>query len=160
MALCSTSSFKPGGDANAAKGFFRRLLKGLQYVVATDGCIHPEKVVVDGGCDADHVNPKLAEHVRARQRSVAASHHHTIDAPLGEKRLGPATLLAEFRASGIAEKGARDLNVPAHAARMELSELTVDQALPTLAHSVNCHALIECAARDRIHAGGITTNRK
>jgi transposase-like protein len=32
MLLCSTSSFRHGGDANAAKCFLRWLLKGLQYV--------------------------------------------------------------------------------------------------------------------------------
>ncbi len=67
--------------------------------VAADRNVSPEQVVVDRGRDADDVNPELAEHVRAGLRSVAANHHHTIDAPLGEvaKRLGPATLLAEFR---------------------------------------------------------------
>src|SRR5262249_1824242 len=51
-----------------------------------------------------------------------------------------------------------------HVARIELSELTVDQALPTLEHSRDRHALIERTARDgaygRIHAGGITPTRK
>jgi putative transposase len=32
MASCSTSSFQVRSDAKAAKRFFRRLLKGLQYV--------------------------------------------------------------------------------------------------------------------------------
>ena len=120
--------------------------------------------MVDG--DADHVNPKLAEHVGARLRSVAADHYHPIDAPLGEvaKRLRPATLLAEFRRSSAAEKRAADLNDAAHVARTELPELTLDQALPTLAHAVDRHALIERTAGDgadgRIHAGGITTTRK
>src|SRR5438132_4948616 len=133
--------------------------------VAADGNISPEQVVVDGGSDADHVNPELAEHVRARLRSVAANHHHAIDAPLGEvaKRLGPAALLAEFRGSSAAEKRAADLNDAAHVARIELSELTVDQALPTLEHAGDRHALIERTARDgaygRIHAGGIATTR-
>ncbi len=112
------------------------------------------------------MNPKLAEHVRARLRSIAANHHHTIDAPLGEvpKRFGPATLLAEFRGSSTAEKRTADLNDATDVPRIELSELTLDQALPTLAHSVDRHALIERTARDgaygRIHARGITTTRK
>src|SRR6266404_65631 len=133
--------------------------------VAADGDVGPEQVVVDGGWDADHVNPKLAEHVRARLRSVAANHHHTIDALLGEiaKRLGPATLLAEFRGPSTAKKRAADLNDAAHVPCTERSELTLDQALPTLAHSVDRHALIERTARDgaygRIHAGRITTTR-
>ena len=32
MALCSTSSFRPGGDANAAKRFFKQLLSWTSYI--------------------------------------------------------------------------------------------------------------------------------
>jgi hypothetical protein len=45
-----------------------------------------------------------------------------------------------------------------------LLELTLDQALPALSHSVDRHAQVERTARDgtycRIHAGGITPTRK
>ena len=143
-----------------------RLQRDVDGGVAADGDIGPAQVVVDGGGDADHMNPKLAEHIGAGLRPVAADHHHAIDASLGEvaKRLGPATFLAEFRGPGAAEERAADLNDAAHVARTELPELTVDQALPTLAHAVDRHTLIERAACDgaygRIHAGGITTTRK
>ena len=99
-------------------------------------------------------------------RAVAADHHHALDAALGEvaQRLGPAALLAEFRRSGAAQERAADLDDAAHVARTELAELTVDQALPALAHAVHRHALIERAARDgadgRIHAGRVATTRK
>jgi putative transposase len=36
MALCWTSLFQPERDANAAKRFFKRLLKGLQIRTAGD----------------------------------------------------------------------------------------------------------------------------
>ena len=106
-----------------------RLKRDVDGGVAADRNIGPEQVVVDGGCDADHVNPKLAEHIRAGLRSVAADHHHTIDAVLGEvaKRLGTAALLAEFRGSSAAKERAADLNDAAHVARTELSDLTVDR---------------------------------
>ena len=96
------------------------------------------------------MNAEPAEHIRTRLGSVAADHHHTIDAALGEvaKRLGPAAALAEFRGSSAAKERAADLNDAAHVARTELPELTVDQALPTLAHAVDRHALVERAARD------------
>jgi len=90
----------------------------------------------------------------------------TIDAPLGEvaERLGPAALLAKFRGPGTAEKRPADLDDAAHVARTELAELTVDQALPTLKHAGDRHALVERAARDgadrRIHVGGIATTRQ
>ena len=110
--------------------------------------------------------PKLAQQVRTRLRSVAANHHHTIDASLGEvaNRLGPAAFLAEFRTSSAAKERAAELDDAAHVARTELSELIVDQALPTLAHAIDRHPLIERTTRNgtygRIHAGGITTTRK
>src|SRR4051794_16463205 len=87
--------------------------------VAADRDVSPEQVVIDRGRDADHVNPELAEHVRAGLRSVAANYHHTVDAQLGEvaKRLGPATLLAKFGGSSAAEKRAADLNDAAYIAR-------------------------------------------
>ena len=143
-----------------------RLKRDVDGGVAADGDIGPAQVVVDGGGDADHINPKLAEHIRAGLRPVAADHHHAVDAALGEvaKRLRPAAFLAEFRRPGAAEKRAADLNDAAHVARAELPELTIDQALPTLEHAVYRHTLIERAACDgaysRIHAGGITTTRK
>ena len=131
--------------------------------VAADGDICPEQIVVDGRCDADHVDPKLAQHVRARLGPVAADHHDTVDASLGEvaQRLRAAALLAELRGSGAAEKRAADLNDAANVARTERPELTLDQALPTLTDAVNCHALVDRAACDgtygRIHSGGIAT---
>ena len=59
----------------------------------------PHQVVVDRRRDADHVDPKLAEHVGAGLRPVAADHHHAVDAALGEiaQRLGSAAFLAELR---------------------------------------------------------------
>jgi hypothetical protein len=47
--------------------------------------------------ETHHVHPKLAEHVRTRLGYVAANHHHTIDAPLGDvaQHLGLAALLTE-----------------------------------------------------------------
>ena len=143
-----------------------RLERDVDGGVAADGNISPEEVVVDRGCNADHVNPELAKHVGACLGSVAANHHHTIDAALGEiaKRLGTATLLAEFRGSRTAEKRPADLNDAAHVAGTELSELTFDETLPTLEHSVDRHALIERTARNsayrRIHTGGIATARQ
>ena len=112
------------------------------------------------------MNPKLAEHVGAGLRSVAADHHDAIDAQLGEvaKRFGAAALVAEFGRSSGAEKRSADLNDAADVARTELLELAVNQALPTLAHAIDRHALIERTAGDRaygrIHAGGVTTTRK
>src|SRR5205823_8037323 len=120
------------------------------------------QVVVDRVGDADHVNPKLAEHVGTRLRPVAANHHDPIDAPLGEvaERLGPAALLGKFRGPGTAEKRPADLDDAAHVARVELAELTVDQALSTLEHAGDRDTLIERTARDgacpRIHAGRVT----
>lgn len=77
------------------------------------------------------------------------------------KRLGPAFLFAKFPGSSGAEKGAADLDDAAHVAGIELLELTLDQALPTLAHAIDGHALIERTAGNgpdgRIHTGSITT---
>jgi hypothetical protein len=132
-------------------------------VSQTDGKIRPEQVVVDGGCDADNVNPKLAQHVRAGLSPVAADHHHTVDASLGEvaQSFRPATLLAKFRGSSAAKKRAADLNDAAYVTRTQRPELTVDQAPPTLTHAVHRHALIDRTARDgaygRIHAWGVAT---
>ena len=48
--------------------------------------------------------------------------------------------------------------------RAQLSELTVDQALPTLEHSGDRDTLIERTSGDgayrRIHAGGVATTRQ
>src|ERR1700758_3623778 len=118
-----------------------RIKRNVDGGIAADGDVGPEQVVVDGRWDADHVNPELAEQVRARLRAVAANRHHTIDALLREvaKRLGPAALVAEFGRTRGAQKRAADLNDAADVARTELSELTVDQAFPALAHSVDRH---------------------
>ena len=143
-----------------------RLKSDIDGGVAADGDISPEQIVVDGRCDADNVNAELAEHIRARLRSVAADHHQTVDAPLGEvaKRFGPAALLTEFHGASAAKECAADLNDAAHVARTEQSELTIDQPLPTLTDAVDRHALIERAARDGaygcIHAGRIAAARK
>src|SRR5439155_5011667 len=127
-----------------------RLERDVDGGVAADRDVGPEEVVVDRRGDADQVNPELAEHVGARLRSVAADHHHPIDAPLGEvaERLGPAALLGKFRRPGTAEKRPADLDDAAYVARAELAELTLDEALPTLEHAGNGHALVERAARD------------
>ena len=63
-----------------------------------------------------------------------------------------------------AKKRSTGLNYAAHIARAEPLELAVNQTLPTLAHAVDRHALIERTAGDgaygRVHAGGITATRK
>ena len=58
----------------------------------------------------------------------------TIDAPLGEvaQRLRPAARLGKFRGAGTAEKRPAYRDNAAHVTRAELSQLTIDQALPTL----------------------------
>ena len=80
------------------------------------------------------------------------------------KRFGPAALVAEFGRTSGAQKRSADLNNASHVARTELAELTLDQSLPALAHSIDRHALIERAAGDgaygRIHARGITATRQ
>ncbi len=140
-----------------------RLQRDVDGGVAADGNVGPEQIVVDGGGDADHVDAKLAQHVGARLRSVAADHHHAVDAPLGEvaQSFGPAAFLAKFGGPGAAQKRAADLDDAAHVACAELAEMTVDEALPTLSHAIDRHALIERAAGDgadrRIHTGGIAT---
>ena len=140
-----------------------RFKRDIDGCVASDGDIGPEQIVIDGGCDANDVNPKLAEHVRSRLGPIAANHHHPVDAALGKvaECPGPPAFLTEIRGSSTAKKRAADLNNAAHIARAELPELAVDKALPTLAYAVDRHALIERTARDgpyrRIHARGVTT---
>ena len=74
----------------------------------------------------------------------------------------PTTHTLPFLASGADDEPERVQQFPRHST--EPPELTVDQALPTLAHAVDRHTLIERAARhgaDRsIHAPGITTTRE
>src|ERR1700733_214639 len=143
-----------------------RLQRNVERRVASDTDIRPEQVVVDRRGDTDHMNPKLAQHIRSRLGPVAADHHHPVDAPLSQvaKRLGPATLLPELRGTGTAKKRPADLNDTADIARTQLPELTVDQTLPTLPHAVTRHVLIQRTTRDgaygRIHARGVTTARQ
>src|ERR1700750_3083298 len=89
-----------------------------------------------------------------------------MDIPLRKiaKRFGSADLFAKFYGSSGAEKGAANLNDAAHVAGIELLKLTLDQTLPTLAHAIDGHPLIEPTAGDgangRIHAGSATSTRQ
>jgi DDE domain len=71
MALCSTSSFRPDATAKVAKRFFRRLLKGLQYV--------PRVIVTDKlrsyGVAQRQLLPRV-EHRQSRYLNNRAENSH------------------------------------------------------------------------------------
>ena len=76
-------------------------------------------------------------------------------------RLGPSAFRAECRRAIAAKSRAANRMEASQVVSFQLAERIGVRALPTLAHAVDCHALIERAPRDgaygRIHAGSVTT---
>ncbi len=143
-------------EAFVAGGGVAQLVDGLDYGVkggiVTDGLVGAVQIVVDGARETHDGHVELVgEHLRARQRSVAADDYQRVDARGLHVFVSLTTTLlgAELLAARRFEDGAALLYDVAHALRLELHYLVGHQTVVTAHDALDLISVVDGGSRHR-----------